>query len=52
MDNWEVVVLSSEQESECPFYRFNMWEMASSFIEFQLSNGYSCLVNKVEMIQD
>jgi len=44
----EVIVLSSDDKKSCPFYRFTEWDSASSFIKFNVENGYSCEVNGVE----
>ena len=41
----EIIILSSDDKSQCPMYKFDNWEMASSFIEFNIKNGYSCEVN-------
>lgn len=44
---YEVIVLSSENKKECPFYRFHSWDEASRFIELNTSHGWSCEVNYV-----
>ena len=44
---YEVIVLSSENKADCPYYRFLGWDEASRFIEFNSTHGWSCEVNYV-----
>ena len=44
---YNVTILCSENKENCPVYNFENWEMAGSFIQFNIEHGYSCEVNGV-----
>ena len=46
---FEIIVLTTENKTDCPIYKFNDWTFAGSFIQFQLQHGYSCEVSYAEV---
>lgn len=48
---YEVIVLSSDNDRDCPFYKFDNWTCACNFIELNLLQGWSCQVNYFEIPQ-
>lgn len=49
---YEVIVLSSDNKRDCPFYRFYSWDETSRFIEMNTSQGWSCEVNYILKDED
>lgn len=43
-----VTVLATDKKTDCPIYKFEDWDMASSFILFQLQQNYRCEVSSLE----